>query len=524
MTSAQAAGQWLKAKLPAGAKLTSDSREVRAGDGFVAFAGQRSDGRKFISAAFEAGARACVFDSLDTGLKEPERIASASNDDSLLAVEGLRSNAGVVASYFYGEPSKSIAVIAVTGTNGKTSCSHWIAQGLAPASGCEKTGIVGTLGSGFVDAAGNAELSDFGMTTPDAVTLQHHLSHMLKLGSRHVVMEASSIGIAQKRLEGTEISVAVFTNLSRDHLDFHGSMAAYGEAKAELFSSPSLQVAVVNLNDAASALMLSRLALLKPCLAIGYGLESQALIAPNVDRKVLARDLQVSEKGTAFVLDSDWGVAHIQLQLHGQFNVANAIAVAATLLGMGIDFETVCHKLAQFVPIPGRLQKVAADSAAGREDLCVFVDYAHTPDALSKSLDALIALAQQRGGRLWCVFGAGGDRDPGKRPMLAAAAQLKAQHIVVTSDNPRSESPQAIIDQVMAGFTSVPLNVTAIVDREQAIQYAVRGASAKDVLLVAGKGHEAYQEVAGVKHPFSDVAQVRKALALRATYRAMGAV
>lgn len=501
MSSAQAAGLWLKSKLPVGAKLTSDSRAVTAGDGFIAFPGLRADGRRYVQAAFDAGAKVCVFDA---------DFSALSNSDSLLGVNGLRQSAGIVASYFYEQPSLAMNVVAITGTNGKTSCSHWIAQGLA--NNTCKAGILGTLGSGFVDAHGASDLADFGLTTPDAVSLQHQLSQMLKAGTQHVVMEASSIGIVQKRIEGTEFAVAVFTNLTRDHLDVHGSMAAYGQAKAMLFAKPSLRAVVLNLNDAASGLMLSQVDTAKPCLTVAYGIASQEIFSLDVQRRVIASDLCVSDLGTAFTLTSEWGNAHIQLKLHGQFNVSNALAVAATLLSSNIPFDDVCNTLAKLVPIAGRMQKI--DTGGG---VCVFVDYAHTPDALSKTLEALAPLARQRHGHLWCVFGAGGDRDPGKRPEMAKAVQALAEQIVVTSDNPRSEDPQEIVDQIMAGFAASSssvktISVQSIIDRAKAVEYAVCNAGNDDVVLIAGKGHETYQEISGVKHSFSDAAVVLGAI------------
>jgi UDP-N-acetylmuramoyl-L-alanyl-D-glutamate--2,6-diaminopimelate ligase len=489
------AGQRLRSFLNSNAQLTCDSRKITPGDGFVAFAGEHADGRKFIDTAIAAGAAAVAFDADDLLNEVPT---------DALSIHGLKASAGVFASGFYANPSAKMTVTAVTGTNGKTSCSQWIASGFA-AQG-HPAAVVGTLGAGVVDAEGVTSLRDFGLTTPDAVSLQRMLSSFADQAVQFVALEASSIGIVQSRLAGTHISIAVFTNFTRDHLDFHGTMQAYEAAKAELFAWPSLRYAIVNLNDESSKTMLARLRhASSQATTIGYGIEVDGAGIPhdlNVASTLIASQLRFEDSGVGFQLASTWGNASIQLRLHGLFNVSNALAVLATWLAADMPFEQAITKLQKLSPVTGRLQQIIPT----REGLpIVFVDYAHTPDALEKALIALRDLTRRRNGKLWCLFGAGGDRDPGKRPLMAKAAQQYADNIVLTSDNPRTESPEAILRDISAGFSNLSGSQIAIeVDRQTAISYAIAQAKATDVLLIAGKGHEAYQEVMGVKSPFSD--------------------
>jgi UDP-N-acetylmuramoyl-L-alanyl-D-glutamate--2,6-diaminopimelate ligase len=500
------AGQEMRNRLTSNAQLTCDSRKITPGDGFVAFAGERTDGRKFIDSAIAAGAAAIAFDADDVLNEVPT---------DALGIRGLKASSGVFASGFYANPSSRMAVIAVTGTNGKTSCSQWIASGLA-AQG-HPAGVVGTLGAGVVDVEGATSLSDFGLTTPDAVSLQRMLSSFEDRAVQFVALEASSIGIVQHRLTGTHISIAVFTNFTRDHLDFHGTMQAYEAAKAELFAWPSLRFAIVNLNDASSKTMLTRLHhAASQAATIGYGIDVDGVGIPhdlNVASSLIASQLRFEDSGVGFELVSTWGNASIQLQLHGLFNVSNALAVLATWLAADLPFEQAIAKLQALSPVPGRLQQITPP----RQGLpLVFVDYAHSPDALEKALLALRGLTRRRNGKLWCLFGAGGDRDRGKRPLMAKIAQQHADSIVLTSDNPRSENPEAILNDISAGFSNLLGTPIAIeVDRLAAISYAVARAKTADVLLIAGKGHEAYQEVMGVKSPFSDYAIAADLLASR---------
>jgi UDP-N-acetylmuramoyl-L-alanyl-D-glutamate--2,6-diaminopimelate ligase len=493
------AGMRMRSLLSSNAQLTSNSRLLVKGDGFVAYSGDRVDGRAFIQSAFTQGAGAVAFDS--DGVN---RIAA----DNEIAVAGLKNFAGPFAAGFYGNPSAKMSVIAITGTNGKTSCSQWVAQGLATAT--QRAAVVGTLGAGLIDERGIAELTDFGLTTPDAVMVQRLLASFQAQSTKHVAVEASSIGVVQSRLAGTHIAIAVFTNLSRDHLDFHGTMQAYKQAKAELFAWPSLRYAVVNLNDDASQAMLDSLIQSgSTAESIGYLVDDGGQVIDSstvVSKKLVASNLIFENSGVAFDLLSSWGNAAIQLQLHGLFNVSNALAVLATWLAVDMPFDLAVQKLQGLHPIAGRMQRVQAVGASSSSNLpLVFIDYAHTPDALDKTLVALRAITERRHGKLWCVFGAGGDRDKGKRPLMAKVAEQYADVIVVTSDNPRTEKPADILGNIAEGFSSQALpHVHKIEDRAVAIEYAVKMADSADILLIAGKGHENYQEVLGVKTPFSD--------------------
>jgi UDP-N-acetylmuramoyl-L-alanyl-D-glutamate--2,6-diaminopimelate ligase len=503
------AGQKMRSLLLSNAQLTSNSKQISKGDGFVAYAGQSVDGRSFIEQAFANGAAAVAFDT-DGVQRVPV--------DNEFAVAGLKSLAGVFASGFYDNPSAKMSVIAITGTNGKTSCSQWVAQGLA--TPIRRAGVVGTLGAGFVDFEGVAELTDFGLTTPDAVMMQRLFARFQMQSAQYVALEASSIGIVQSRLSGTHVTVAVFTNISRDHLDFHGTMQAYADAKAELFAWPSLRYAIVNLNDPASRAMLAKLAQSGTAAkSIGYCVEANGQIAHSgidVESKLIASDLRFEDAGVTFSLSSDWGNAVIRLHLHGTFNVSNALAVLATWLAVDMPFEEAIQKLQNLHSVPGRLQRVLQGTTLDDGQPLVFVDYAHTPDALEKTLLALRAITARKRGKLWCVFGAGGDRDKGKRPQMAKTVEKCADSIVVTSDNPRTEDPMDIVREITAGFSSAALAEVHIEsDRKVAIQFAVKMADVRDVLLISGKGHENYQEVCGVKTPFSDYEVAAGALGKR---------
>jgi UDP-N-acetylmuramoyl-L-alanyl-D-glutamate--2,6-diaminopimelate ligase len=516
------AGQRLRDLLPPNSQLTCDSRKIGKSDSnvFLAYAGDVTDGRKFIDQAFSSGAQAVVYDP-DGFSREGVSLGAVNNE---FPVTGLKTNAGVFAAGFYANPSAKMTVIAITGTNGKTSCSQWVAQGLA--ANHHPAAVIGTLGAGLLNNNGNNgnngtigtigtnSLDEFGLTTPDAVLLQRLLASFESQSAKYVALEASSIGIVQSRLAGTNIAIAVFTNLSRDHLDFHGDMNSYELAKAALFAWPSLRYAIVNLNDVASERMVSKIAPNDIAVTtVGYGIthDHQSAIADfKVQRTLLASNISFNDEGLSFSLASSWGDASVQLKLHGLFNLSNALAVLATWLCTDMPFALAIDKLEKLDAVPGRMQRVDvlrhhSDETPKHLPL-VFVDYAHTPDALDKTLAALVAITKRRGGKLWCVFGAGGDRDKGKRPLMAKVAEQLADLIVLTSDNPRSEDPATILKDVAAGFTGhANVQVMLEADRKTAIEMALTRADATDVVLVAGKGHENYQEVLGVKRPFSDI-------------------
>jgi UDP-N-acetylmuramoyl-L-alanyl-D-glutamate--2,6-diaminopimelate ligase len=468
--------------------LAADSRAVARGDVFLAYPGERADGRRFVGDAQARGAAAVVWER--EGFAWPEEIAIAN-----VPASGLKARAGLLAAEVYGRPSERLWVAGVTGTNGKTSCSHWIAQALG-AEG-RKTAVIGTLGTGYPGA-----LAEDPNTTPDAVVLQRALARFAAEGARGVAMEASSIGIDQGRTAGVKFACALFTNLSRDHLDYHGDMARYAEAKFALFRSPGLAHAVVNLDDPLGVRIGRELAG-SGVERTGYSLQPGAGAASGLEHWLEAHAIEHSGAGLRFRVASSRGPASVTNRLVGRFNVANSLGVIGVLLAAGLPLDRAVSAAERLEPPAGRMQRLGG----GARPLVV-VDYAHTPDALEQALAALAEIA--RGGRLVCVFGCGGDRDPGKRPLMGAAASHHAAFVWLTSDNPRSENPAAIIEDIRPGVT-VPHAVR--VDRREAIAAAIAGARAGDVVLIAGKGHEPYQEVAGRRRPFSDAEEARVALA-----------
>ncbi len=487
------AAQWLRQHVTG--ELRTDSRRVQPGDGFIAWPGAATDGRQYMAQALAQGASACLMQG--EGSEPWQDLQPAAR---LAALPGLKQCTGLVADAYYEQPTRQLQVTAVTGTNGKTSTACWLAQALAhPAIG-QRCGVVGTLGVGLWP-----ELSYTGMTTPDPVLLQRSFREMVQAGAVQCAIEASSIGIAEHRLQGTRIRTAVFTNFTQDHLDYHGSMAAYWAAKRQLFAWEGLQSAVVNIDDPKGAMLAAELA--------SSGLDLWTC-SRRQDARLRALPLP-SREGLSFELREGDALCRIDTRLAGDYNIDNLLGVIGVLRAQGVALAQVAQVCAQLEAVPGRMQRVqAAVTEAAALPLTV-VDYAHTPDALTQALLALQPLARERGGRLWCVFGCGGDRDPHKRPLMAAAAEQLADRLVLTSDNPRSESAAGILAQMVAGLKH-PQTASVTEDRAQAIGQAVREAAPADVVLVAGKGHETTQEIAGVFHPFSDVEQLRLALASRA--------
>lgn len=483
------AGRWLRAHLGADAQLRADSRQIGPGDGFFAVPGGRHDGRDHVGEAEQRGAAAIIFDP--DGARQPRAVVP------VLALANLRRDAGLVAAEYYGHPARRMRVVAVTGTNGKTSCSQWIARGWTAMAG--PAAVVGTLGARTFSGAD--EFSDTGLTTPDAVSLQGLLAAFARRSVEVVALEASSIGIEQGRLAGTAIEVAVYTNLSRDHLDYHGDMAHYAAAKQRLFSDTEARAAVINAGDAHGAAMLAAFA--RPQDAILYG--EAPLVGPVGVRRLEAVRIVERDAAMELAIDGDWGRWDVRLGLLGRFNASNALAVAATWLALGGEPAAVAAQLAQLRPVEGRMQMLRQAGAP-----LVVVDYAHTPDALAQTLSALRPVARARAGRLACIFGAGGERDVGKRPLLGKVAADGADRIVVTSDNPRSEPPQQIVDAILAGLSAPPWLVE--LDRALAIHETIAVADPADVILVAGKGHEQWQEINGQRRPFSDVRVAAAAL------------
>ncbi|MBU9262268.1 UDP-N-acetylmuramoyl-L-alanyl-D-glutamate--2,6-diaminopimelate ligase [Burkholderia multivorans] len=492
-----AALAWLRQHVAPAAQLHADTRSLRAGDVFIAYAVDGADNRAFIADALARGAAAVLY--------QPEGLAATPNAPVALAVPALDQFAGEIASGWYGDPSDGLLAIGVTGTNGKTSCTQWIAAALTALH--QPCAIIGTLGSGMP-----GHLVPTGFTTPDAPQLQRSLAQLRDGGAQAVAMEVSSHALHQGRVNGTAFDIAVFTNLTQDHLDYHRTFEAYEAAKAKLFAWRGLRAAVVNRDDAAGRRLLEKLAGRVRTIAYGIGDAQQA---PDADRELVALDVRATATGTAFRLRSSWGDADIEVGTLGTFNVSNLLAVLGALLAADVPFDAALAEIARLEPVNGRMQRLGG--RLQNDEPLVVIDYAHTPDALEKTLDALRPIAVARGGRLVCMFGCGGDRDATKRPLMGAIAERLADDVVVTSDNPRSEDPQAIIEQIVAGMTA-PDRARRIEDRASAILQAVRGAAREDVVVLAGKGHEATQEIMGKKRAFSDQDHARLALAARATH------
>jgi UDP-N-acetylmuramoyl-L-alanyl-D-glutamate--2,6-diaminopimelate ligase len=505
--------QWIRAAAPGG-RLVSDSRRVGHGDVFFAYPGEgAADGRNYIRSALEKGASAVVYEARDFAWSE-------SADIPHLAVPELKKNAGAIAHAFYGQPDAAMFTVGVTGTNGKTSIALWTAQALSRLSSVDEgVGVIGTLGVGIVRARVETEFDATGYTTPDAVLLATRLATLRDGGASALAIEVSSIGLVEERTAGMHFDVAVFTNLTRDHLDYHGDMASYEAAKLKLFDWPGLKHAVVNLDDAAGVRIAAHLRAQRPQVTVtGYTLrddEEQPLPDELREGVAILRASQLRSRpaGTEFHLDAPAGRALARTRLVGHFNVSNALAVLGVLLAKGAPLRDALEAIETLAPAPGRMQQIG-----GQDAPLVVIDYAHTPDALEKALGALRPVAHERGGQLWWVFGCGGDRDPGKRPQMGAVAQM-ADHVLVTSDNPRSEEPRTIIEQIVAGMD--PHHPTssyqAVEDRAAAILSAVKHAGRADVILLAGKGHEPYQEIKGRKLPFSDADHAALALTARLT-------
>ena len=465
-------------------RVVADSRRVRPGDAFAAYPGTREDGRHYIGDAIARGARAVLWEPQGYSWNREWKVPH-------VPIENLKARLGAIADEVYGHPSRELWIAGVTGTNGKTSCSHWIAAAHDAAG--RRSALVGTLGSGLW-----GKLQPATNTTPDAAELHELLRALKSSGAETVAMEVSSHGLDQGRVNAVTFDVVLFTNLSRDHLDYHGTMAAYGAAKARLFAWPGLRVSVVNADDpfGQSLIDMAR-AKGRKVLTYGFG-------AADVG----GGGLVTSASGLAFTVETPWGKGEIHSQLVGAFNAANLLGVLGVLLVSGVALEPALAFLARAEAPPGRMQRLGGGGAP-----MVVVDYAHTPDALDKVLSALRA-AVASGGELVCVFGCGGDRDRGKRPEMGRVAARLADRVVVTSDNPRSEDPEAIASDIVHGIRSTGNRRYAVeLDRGSAIASAIGEAKAGDVILLAGKGHETYQERAGTREPFIDADHARRALA-----------
>jgi UDP-N-acetylmuramoyl-L-alanyl-D-glutamate--2,6-diaminopimelate ligase len=479
--------------------LTQDSHAVHAGDAFVALAGAKHHGIEFAGEAFERGAVTVLAEmqgpgTRDQGPKADFAAASAGPRSPVpgpvVWIDSLRTHLGEIAARFYGDPSAAMTVIGVTGTNGKTSIVQLLAQAFAQLG--NRAATIGTLGAGLHGALHEGE-----RTTPDVIRVHGLLAEFRDAGATHVAMEVSSHALDQRRVDGVRFDVAVFTNLTRDHLDYHRTMEAYGAAKARLFAWPGLRAAVINMDDAFGRELAARLP--SDVRKFGYALEAD-------DAAIRARNVHTHSDGIDFELVTPWGSGTVRSRLLGRFNVANLMAVAGVLGALGVPFTRLIASLETLQPIAGRMNRI------GGGDLpLVVVDYSHTPDALEQ---ALVTLRAHCGGKLICVFGCGGERDAGKRPEMGAIAERLADLAIVTDDNPRGEDGDTIVAQIFAGMRA-PDRAMIERDRARAIGLALSRASEGDVVLLAGKGHEAYQESAGVKRPFDDLQVARAALEAR---------
>jgi UDP-N-acetylmuramoyl-L-alanyl-D-glutamate--2,6-diaminopimelate ligase len=452
--------------------LTLDSRGVRAGDAFVALQGERAHGLRFAAAAFASGAAVVLADSAGAA-------DVADLHGPVIVVDGLRENLGAIAARFYGTANEAPNVIGVTGTNGKTSTVQMLAQALAYLG--RPTATIGTLGAGLPGALDAGE-----RTTPDAINVQRLFASFREQGARDVAMEVSSHALEQARVNAVPFRVAVFTNLTRDHLDYHGTMQAYGAAKRRLFVMPGLQSAIINIDDAFGRELVAQMP---------DGVNILTYTSKFLSGDVRASAIETHAKGLSFVLTTPWGEGQLQSRLLGRFNVSNLLAVAASLGALGFNFDSISTALSVLDPVPGRMSRFGDEGQP-----LVVVDYAHTPDALEQALANLRAHCE---GELFCVFGCGGERDIGKRPQMAEIAERLADRVIVTDDNPRNEDGYAIVADIVKGFSHVEAIIVER-DRAKAIRYAITEARVSDVVLIAGKGHEPYQEVGNTRFAFDD--------------------
>ena len=477
------------------AKIKSDSRQIKLGDIFFAYPVGHGkalrDGRLYIAAALESGAKAVVYDPTDMDDQFEDH-------PQCFAVQNLAKYAGVISAQWYGNPSLDLNVVGVTGTNGKTSITQWIAQALDTPT--QRAAVIGTLGAGL-----SGSLIQTGYTTPDAPTLQTQLSSLRDQGAKQLAIEVSSHALDQERIAGLNINCAVFSNLSQDHLDYHANMGEYAQAKAKLFTQPGLKNVVLNMDDPFGR-ELAMQALTRNTVNVwGYGLDQSTFqgFEKFGDRlqRVHAKDMVMNSNGydAVFVYEGH-GSQALHIPVIGEFNVSNCLAVFAVLLSQGLGIAEASKRISKLKPVIGRMELVQLNKAGP----LVIVDYAHTPDALEKVLNTLRPIADQRQGKLWCVFGCGGDRDINKRPQMGRVVEQLSDEAIITSDNPRSEDPHAIIDMIRSGMGASVSKAQIIIDRAAAIMSAVRHAKEADVVLVAGKGHESTQEISGKKFDFSD--------------------
>ena len=499
--SIESAASWLHQCVTG--ELQTDSRHVRAGDGFVAWPGAAHDGRSYVAAALAQGAMACLLERKDIEYFDFANV-HFSNQTSLASYEDLKAATGPIAATYFGQPSSKMHLVAFTGTNGKTTSAWWFSHLMAslkttPGQCC---GHIGTLGAGVV-RNGSLEAVPTGLTTPDPVLLQKKLRDFVDAGVTFCALEASSIGLVEQRLTGTHLQTAVFTNFTQDHLDYHGSMDAYWEAKRMLFDWPCLKSAVINIDDKKGSELAQ--SLVPKSVQTGPDVWTISCKQPA---RLRASDITNGALGLAFTLVEGEQGFRVNSRIIGSYNLSNLLGVLAAARAGGVPLEQCALACMDLPSVPGRMEKFGGASAP-----LVIVDYAHTPDALQQVLAALRGVSDARTGRIICVFGCGGDRDRGKRRLMGQVAARLAETVVVTNDNPRNEDPSAIAQAILTGLQKHK-DVHLELDRHLAVAGAIAGAKSGDVVLIAGKGHEQYQEVAGLRLAFSDQAEVQAALAV----------
>jgi len=510
-------------------QLQIDSRQVQEGDVFLAYPGNTHDARQYIQGVLDQGARAClVHEDLESESINSFMGGTWAQDARVALYPNLKAERGLVASAYYEHPSKRVKVTAITGTNGKTTTAWWLTQALSQL-GC-KSAMAGTLGQGVfsvksqsIESEPSLSAAPSPLTTMEAVALQKHLRAWVDEGVTHVCMEASSIGLQESRMEGTQIEVAVLTNFTQDHLDYHPNMNAYWAAKEILFDRMHPKVSVINLDDAKGKTLYARLKEDAKGV-LGYSCDPERhqeaeLCARNIQVVTLEQEVQgerLAQAALSFDVVYQGRTHACVLGVLGAFNVSNLLAVLGSLLALGHPVEAALKACASLKPAPGRMQTLKFSRAP-----LVVIDYAHTPDAIEKALLSLKTLTQDLGGQLWCVMGCGGDRDPSKRALMGETIEALADRVMLTSDNPRGEDPLRIIDQIKEGFKK-PLTPMVQIDRSEAIKQSIEDASIKDVILIAGKGHENYQEIMGVRRVFSDQSVALESLKKRSQAASKG--
>lgn len=469
--------------------LALDSRDVKPGYLFLACPGTHTTGHDFIDSAIEAGAVAVLCDASPHIFNDVVVTIQGHQQIPILGVPYLLNFVGKLASRFYGEPSMYLPVYGVTGTNGKTSITHYIAQCLNQLG--EKCAVLGTVGNGFLE-----KLQTSSHTTPDPIALQHLFAIYREQGAKAIAMEVSSHGLDQGRVNGVFFDTAIFSNLTRDHLDYHETMENYAAAKRKLFCMPGLKRAIFNFDDEFGRVLLNEFKEKIVCYA--YSVNNKADCEISL---VQASNVQYTTHGISANIESPWGKGELNANLFGHFNLSNLLAVITLMASNGLSFEHVLRVVSSIKPVAGRMELLKKPGVP-----TVIVDYAHTPDALNK---ALTAIRSHNCAKIWCLFGCGGDRDKGKRPEMGKIAEQFADYVIITNDNPRHEEAEQIAMQILDGMCH-PEKVHVLLDREKAIHYAISQANEKDVILVAGKGHENYQQVGDEKIPFSDQAVINK--------------